>query len=193
MSKRNSLTGRRLPTSAFAMLALCLAGCFMTDCQNVPNQAGGAVRPLAPGFSGFDLNGAAVSLDTLRGDKATLLVFSSITCPTCEKTLPSVPKIKKDFVDRGVSVAVIEAGSTAEKSRPLYAKWTPGVTVIADPDKAISSGLYDVEEVPFFCLLDKDGKIAHFLTYDEQTAREAIDVVLGLSKKPVEARSKGAG
>lgn len=147
----------------------------------------------AAAFSATTIDGNKVSLAKLKGDKATLLVFGSTTCPYSKKAMPCVPRIMSDYASKGLSVAIVNAGGTAGEIGPFYKDAAPGVTVVVDSASDISSKKYGVNTVPFFYVLDAGGKIAYRMAFNEETAREAIEAVLGLSSKPVKERSGGAG
>jgi len=157
------------------------------------NKALPAAGEAAAAFSASTLEGKRVSLADLAGDKATLLVFGSITCPYSKKAMVCVPRLKDDYAPKGVTVAIINAGGTAAEVGPFYGSTTPEVTVVVDSSSNISSKKYGVNTVPFFYVLDGEGKIAYRMAFNEETAREAIEAVLGLSAKPVKPRSGGAG
>ncbi len=147
----------------------------------------------AAAFSASTLEGKSVSLADLKGHKATLLVFGSTTCPYSKKAMVCVPRLKNDYASKGVSVAIVNAGGTATEIAPFYRATTPDVTVVVDSSSDISSRKYGVNTVPFFYVLDGNGKVAYRMAFNEVTAREAIEAVLGLSTKPVKPRSGGAG
>ncbi len=157
------------------------------------NKALPAVGAPAKAFTASTVEGKKVSLADLKGRSATLLIFGSTTCPFSKKAMSCVGGLKSDYATKGLSIAIINAGGTASEIGPFYKGTVPGVPVVVDSSSQISAKDYGVNTVPFFYVLDSGGKIAYRMAFNEATAREAIEAVLGLSAKPVKARSGGAG
>lgn len=152
-----------------------------------------AIGEKAAAFAGTTIDGVDVTFDNLRGEKATLLVFSSLTCPFSREAMECLPEIRSSFEKKGTSVIVVNEGGTAESARPFYRSKVPGVTVVIDPDRFIGGEEYGVQTVPFFYAIDGQGKIALRGPFSKAAARGALDNVLGISNKPVKIEKSGAG
>ncbi len=152
-----------------------------------------AVGEMAAAFEATTFAGEAVKLDGLMGEKATLIVFSSVTCPFSKKAVQCLPGFMSEFDAKGAAVLIVEKDGADREAAAFYADKTPGVTVVADPDKEISLEKYGVQSAPFFYLLDRDGRILYRMPFTEDAARTALEAGLGLKKAPVRIESRGAG
>lgn len=103
----------------------------------------------APLFSEPDHRGDIIALH--RGaEHRTLLLFTLDTCVVCEKLIPELPKlIAREPTLRTVAVAQ-EDLSAPDKPIP------PSVSLIRS-NRMIE--LYDVKQVPYFVLIDREGYI----------------------------------
>jgi peroxiredoxin len=145
----------------------------------------------APAFAAANLAGERVTLDALRGQQATILFFARTSCPFTVEALPSVRSLAAEYAKAGVAVAVINSGETPDAIRPVYEKHAAGVPVVVDADGRVSQA-YGVDMVPFFFLLDKDGKIVKRRSFTAAAASGALGELLGLAAdqsrfKPIEA------
>jgi peroxiredoxin len=150
-----------------------------------------AVGTTAPAFTGTTLAGEQVTLDELRGTKATVLIFAKTTCGFTIQAFPGMKQLADDFRDKGATVAIIDNGEKADTIRPIYAQHAPGVTVVADEAGEISAS-YSGDAVPFSFVLDADGRIASRMPYTFDDAARAVSDVLGLAGEAAPATT-GAG
>ena len=147
----------------------------------------------AAGFTGTTTGGERVTLDGLRGEAATLLVFGSTTCPYSTKAMESMPGLVSEFAPKKTSFVIVDPADSAGAIKDFYAAKAPGVPVLVDSTREISVKKYGVQTVPFFYVIDADGMIAGKMPFSEDAARAALNSVLGLSSKPVPVKSSGAG
>ncbi|MHC4248161.1 MAG: TlpA family protein disulfide reductase [Planctomycetota bacterium] len=147
----------------------------------------------APDFSGTDLDGKAVKLADILGKKATFLYFGSPDCPFSARATAVLPALSERLGPMGVAVAVVNVGGSADEVRDFYAENAPGITVVSDPDRAISDGKYAVRTVPFFYVLDAKGRIAMREPFTEAAATAELAAALGLSPRKPRAPRSGAG
>jgi peroxiredoxin len=144
-------------------------------------------------FSTNSLDGAKVSSASYEENEAVLIIFSSTTCPFSKKAVASAPRLRDEFAGNGGDVLIVDTGGDPEAIRAFYEESTPGITVIPDEDKKISKDGYGVQAVPFFYVLNKDGRVAYRMPFSEDAARDAMRVTLGLMKKPAKIEARGAG
>ena len=145
-----------------------------------------------PAFTGQDIQARSVTLDALRGESGTLLVFARTSCPFTVQALPGLKAVADDYTPRGVAVAVINDGEAQEALRTVYGKHAPGVPVVWDRDGAISKA-YGVDVTPFFYLLDAEGEVAQRRSYSRGAAENGLGALLGLAPARERYRSPGAG
>jgi peroxiredoxin len=146
----------------------------------------------APAFSGTTLDGETVTLDELRGEKATVLIFAETACPFSTAAAPGMKKLQDSFADKQVAVVIINKRESADTIRPIYAERAPGMTVLVDEASEIAKA-YSVTPVPFCFVLDGDAKIAKRMPYTQDAATDALNLALGLTPPPPGDTAPGAG
>jgi len=144
-------------------------------------------------FSGTTLDGKRVSTEEFPGRQATLLIFSSTTCPFSKKAVASAPKLLEEFKDRKAGVIIVDAGGDPAKIRSYYDEKTPGVPVLSDQSKAISKDKYGVQTYPFFYVMNSKGAVSYRMPFTEDAARTAMQSTLGMLDGNVKIKTKGAG
>ncbi len=66
----------------------------------------------APAFTGTDLDDKTLTLTSLQGKKATLLVFAQTSCPYTIDALPAIQSVANVFRKHDVALVVINTGKT---------------------------------------------------------------------------------
>ncbi|MFH2001874.1 MAG: TlpA family protein disulfide reductase [Planctomycetota bacterium] len=159
--------------------------------QYSPTMLSEGQRPEA--FSCKDLGGDERSLNDLSGKEATLVIFSSLTCPFSKKAVAGAPDLAAEFKAKGASVIVINRDSPAEEIRSFYKEAMPEIPVLVDHDGALSENRFGVTAVPFCYVLNKDGQVAYRMPFTAEAAQGAMRSVLGLTPGTFKVQSKGAG
>ena len=121
----------------------------------------------------------------------TLLFFGATSCPFSVKALPALRTIATDFQKHDVAFVVANRGQEKENIAAIYSQNAPGLPVVWDKTGDICAA-YGVDAVPFFFLLDGDGKIAQRRSFTAGAATGALNALLGLGTetpryKPAEA------
>ena len=117
-----------------------------------------AYRPgtTPPNFAGPALDGAQVSLATLRG-KVVLVNFWATWCAECRPEMPVLERLHRDFASKGLAVV----GINAREDRSAIAAYASqlGLTfsLIVDPGGR-NSDLYGVVGIPTTFLFARDGR-----------------------------------
>jgi peroxiredoxin len=140
-----------------------------------------AAGKLAANFTLKDLNGAPVSLASLRG-KVVFLNIWATWCAPCREEMPSIEslyntfKANKDFVVLAVSQDT-DGGSV----RPFVRQNHLQFTVLLDPRNEVGER-YDVSGIPETFIIGRDGRIVahHVGPYDWANAdmREALQELI---------------
>jgi peroxiredoxin len=144
------------------------------------------------GFTGSSLSGGQLSYKGLRGKEGTLLIFSAMSCPFSKKAVVKAPEILSKFNDQGISVVIINEDESAE-AQAFYRDNTPGIPVLADPDRRIGGSQFGVQTVPFFFVMDKDDMVAYRMPFTGEVAVQAVEGILGLGPGPSRVQKAGAG
>ena len=165
---------------ALSLIAGLLTGCATTKPSPGP-QSGNSERETAPDFSYIDKSGSTVKLSDLRG-KVVLIDFWATWCGPCRMTIPHVEAIYEKYKDKGVVVIGInlDEGDVKNVQQFIQAQGM-NYLVVRDPNSQVA-GLYGVNSIPRFFLIDKNGRIAKmFVGYDpnmEDVLSKEIDALL---------------
>src|SRR6185436_814480 len=124
-----------------------------------------AARPedeSAPDFTLADLSGKTVTLSSLKGRKAVVLVFAGIECPRSTAAEPRLGDLAKKYGEQGAAFYVINSN------------WSESVEAIAERVKRVSfpipvlkdarhevAGRFNIEIQPTAVVLDGDFKIRY--------------------------------
>lgn len=146
----------------------------------------------APAFTGTDLKRQGVTLTSLKGPKATLLVFAQTSCSYTIDAFPSVQLVANAFRKHAVAFVVINTGEDLETIQPIYAKSLSNIPVVWDKGGAISKQ-YGVDVSPFFFLLDQNNKVVKRGSFKAQAVTGALNTLLNRSVAAPRPASKEAG
>lgn len=117
-------------------------------------------------FSMRSIDGQTITSESLRGE-VVVLAFGASWLPLSRTQLQGIRKLADEYSDRGVVVYFVSTESDNEKSknfvtdeqlRAFAQKYGLKVTVLRDPDGAISKKL-GVDQIPAIVILDKQGKV----------------------------------
>jgi thiol-disulfide isomerase/thioredoxin len=111
----------------------------------------------APDFTAYDLNGEAVTLSALRGHPVALN-FWATWCGPCREEIPVLERAISEYAEAGLIVLAIDVGESTEKVREFVDQQDMDLTVLLDPDGAISA-LYEVWSYPTTVWIDQDGVV----------------------------------
>ena len=121
------------------MIRLLVAVVFLSGC------AGGAATATSP-----------VDPTTLldESERATLFVFSTLWCATCERERPGVVAFAEERAD-DIALRYVVSGSSVAAVDEWYADGVgvPRASLVVDTDGAVAR-LYSVESTPTFVLVE---------------------------------------
>ncbi|HEX3148516.1 MAG TPA: redoxin domain-containing protein [Gemmataceae bacterium] len=121
---------RRFRLSLLAGLAI--AGFAIADTDDSSDKLGKKVDPAL-----IDQAGKTVALASVKGDKATVVVFLSFDCPNSNGYTPTLLQLHKDFADKGVKlVGISETDLTSDELKAKVAEYKLPFPVFADPKQA---------------------------------------------------------
>lgn len=131
----------------------------------------------APDFTLTDLNGATVSLQSLRG-KAVLINFWASWCGPCRAEMPHLEKLHREYKNRDVIILGID-DEEADVAQAYLKRYGYTFNSLIDAQKQ-ASRLYRISAIPQSFFITKDGKIAaHVLgTRLESALRDGIEKAL---------------
>jgi cytochrome c biogenesis protein CcmG/thiol:disulfide interchange protein DsbE len=127
----------------------------------------GAVRSgrEAPVFSGRLTDGASASLADYRG-KVVLIDFWATWCEPCVEEMPVLERVHRRFAGREFSVVGVnaEGRGTVDATRIGAFLHARGATYPSFVDDGRILTQYDVSQIPFMVLVDREGKIRRTYT-----------------------------
>jgi len=142
-------------------------------------------------FALKDLNGNAVSLESLRG-KVVVLDFWASWCGPCRETMPHIEKLHRDFKAKGLVLFGVNDEDAATARRFMEKNGYTFPTLI-DGESSLSDQ-YGVRSIPQTIVIDRDGKVfAHFLgTGEEENLRQVVTIALGTKAEKAAKPAKKA-
>ena len=121
------------------------------------------LRPgnIFPDFISKDSDGKKFQLTDLRG-KVVVLEFWANWCPSCQRTIPVMQGVEKQFAGQPVEFVGVNSDGDAPVVKELQAKWgmTTRTLVDGSPSGPISVR-YAIMAWPSFFVIGKDGKVVY--------------------------------
>ena len=137
----------------------------------------------APNFKAKTIAGAAVDLAELRG-KVVLLDFWATWCLPCQRELPNLEKLHREFQDKGLVVVGLNVGeerTAVDKFLGSMALTYP--LVLVDNEAELVAQLA-VNAFPTMVLIDSEGKVAAYEVGSRGEAALRADLAkLGITQK----------
>ncbi len=112
-----------------------------------------------PDFVSKDSDGKRFQLTEYRG-KVVVLEFWASWCPSCERTIPIMQGVEKQFADQNVVFVGVNSDGGAQMVKDIEAKYnmTHRNLVDGSPAGPISIA-YNIMAWPSFIVIGKDGKV----------------------------------
>jgi peroxiredoxin len=112
-------------------------------------------HPRAPVFIARDMDGKTVDLASLKG-RVVVLSFFDQDCPHCQRDLPVMAPVLKEFRSRGVVAIGVAARDAGGQMRRFLKDHGVDFPVVIDKSRAIF-GQYDSTRTPDTFLIDREG------------------------------------
>jgi peroxiredoxin len=129
----------------------------------------------APDFTLPDLAGKPVTLSSLKGKKAVVLVFAGIECPRSTASEPRLGDLAAKYGPKGVAFYVINSNwsESVEAIAERVKRVSFPIPVLKD-DKHQVAGAFKVEIQPTAVVLDGDLKIRYRGLIDDHKTEELV-------------------
>jgi len=114
-------------------------------------------HPKAPVFSGRDLDGRAFDTAAWRGEPFVLVFFDQ-ECPHCQRDLPRLAPVLREFRARGVRALGVASREVGGGMRAFLKEHDVDFPVLIDPDRAVF-GRFQSTRTPDLFLIDREGLI----------------------------------
>jgi peroxiredoxin len=121
-----------------------------------------AVGDEAPDFVLVDLNGKTYQLSDYRG-KGVFLNFWGTYCKPCEKEMPYMNNLYKEYKNQGVEIIAVNVGESKLAVEKFAEKYQLDFPIVIDKDNQVLEA-YDISPIPTTFLINKDGKIVEIIT-----------------------------
>lgn len=154
--------------SAIALVTFTLArGAFAQEMGIMVGSAG-------PAAAVESLDGAAMDLGGMYGERPVVLEFWATWCPLCKKLEPAMKAAQAKYASevRFVSVGV-PANQSAEKQKAYVEKQQLGGTFVFDKNGAAMKA-YAVPHTSYVVVVDKAGKVVYTGVGAEQDIDAAV-------------------
>lgn len=131
----------------------------------------------APPFEGKSLgDGTPIRLADHAG-KVVYLDFWASWCGPCQRSLPFMEQLHREFGEAGLVVIAVNVDEQPEDALRFLQRFAVGYAVLDDSRGALAA-LYDVQDMPSSYLIDRDGivRTVHrgFNRSDARRLRQAV-------------------
>jgi len=132
----------------------------------------------APKFHAKSLDGESFNNESVKG-KAVLIEFWATWCPYCRRDQPAIDAIVEEYESKGLIVLAVDVKEPRKKVQK-YLKKSPRACKIVLMDDTNLTAMFPAKSVPFYVLIDQDGKIAgkHKGTAGEEGLRRMLRKVI---------------
>ena len=182
------------------LAALFVAGAAIASSGRVVDNeipAPPAIGATVEDFTLPDVNGKEQSLNTLKGNKGTVLIFVAVQCPVSNAYNERMEKLAQNYKARGINVIGINANSTEDASAVKTHATENRLTfpILKDPGNKIADRL-GATRTPEAYFLDPNNKLLYHGRIDNSKdasgvnsseLRDAMDAAL--AGKPIEKTS----
>lgn len=138
-----------------------------------------AVGQRMPAFSGSTIKGGMVSYNSVMGKRGLLLIFGRTSCQFSAADMPQFKEVSDRFRGKGINTVIINQKEELDTIKPVYGSKCAGVQVVWDRDGKICKA-FGVDAVPFYFLMNKDGKVVNRRSFTHTAAVNSVNAMLGL-------------
>lgn len=154
---------------AFASLSLCFA--LFAGASRAENFAIGST---AENFKLMDINGVEQSLESLKGEKGTIIVFLSAQCPVVKQYNERLNKIAADYSSKGINFIGINSNITETLERvKAHANENYKFPMLIDTGNVVADK-FNANATPEIFFFDAKNKLIYHGAIDNDKSGENI-------------------
>src|SRR5262249_2442068 len=144
-------------------------------------------RPKAPVFAARDLDGRTFDLAAQRGHVGVVGFFDP-ECPHCQRDLPRLAPVFREFRDRGVRAVGVSSRDLHGQMRAFLRSMNLDIPVIIDPDRSLFNRFASTRTPDTF-VIDGDGFVRFRGHGDrpDRPERTRLQLALALGKEKPQA------
>ncbi len=141
------------------------------------------VGKAAPDFHATTVDGAEVAMTNLKG-KVVLLHFWASWCVPCQRELPKLERLHREFAGAGLAVVGVNVGEDPSALRKFLGQTPLSYPIVPVDDSAELAAKLSVNSFPTMVLIDREGNIASYEVGErDETLLRADLEKLGIGKK----------
>ena len=144
-------------------LALVLLGAGLAGCDppfDPPPAAAATASEPAPDFTLETLDGAQLSLASLRG-KPVLVDFWASWCAPCRQELPFLERLHHQYAAQGLAIVGVSVDNEVANVRSFLRR-TPLTFLVAHDPRKVAAARYGGTAMPSSYLIDRAGVVRHY-------------------------------
>lgn len=134
-----------------------------------------AVDPIAPDFTGKDLQGRTVQLSALKG-KVVVVNFWGTGCGPCIGEMPVLNKLVQKYRDSSSVVFLAITGDETERLKQFFKKRIFLYTVVNNGGKV--STAYAIESLPVHIVIGKNGEVVNRSVGAREDIFDYLDTII---------------
>jgi thiol-disulfide isomerase/thioredoxin len=152
--------GKSTDFVSVAIVGCLLLGALFMGFQEVSLSRLLPERTPAPDFTLKNLEGADVTLSSLRG-KIVLLDFWATWCPPCRDEMPYLTRLAKEYESRGVTLVAVDNDDLEEQELAVkaFARRVPEISPYVVYGTPEVGATFKVRSLPTLYVIDREGLI----------------------------------
>ena len=167
---------RRLSLIFLLISALLMVSCIKDDVRGADLKVGDSL----PDFEVVMSDGTTVSDDSLKGSVSVIVFFSTI-CPDCQQALPRVQEIYDEYLQKGVSFALIGRECGKDEIEAYWAENGLNMPYSAQKDRGVYN-IFASSRIPRIYISDENGTVIYIFTDDPvatlEDLKSSLDVLI---------------
>lgn len=146
----------------------------------------------APDFTLRSLDGQQVKLSGYRGRKTVVVSFWASWCGPCRLEMPSLETFYQKNRDRDIELLAVSIDQNPRAAQQYTQENKLPFPVLLDEDSKTADS-YNVEGIPTFFVVDKQGKVRFFHAGADAAADMLLTIAVEQAGAPASAQNAAGG